>query len=40
MDDLTIYPDSVIDGVLASLAEANEGQLTIYTGIKDMLDLE
>jgi len=33
-----IYPDYVINGVKESLKEANEGKLTPYTGIKDMLD--
>ncbi|HTE00668.1 MAG TPA: DUF2683 family protein [Mucilaginibacter sp.] len=34
-----IYPNHVIDGVKESLKEADEGQLTPYTGIKDMLNL-
>ncbi|MCO5946032.1 DUF2683 family protein [Mucilaginibacter flavidus] len=33
------YPDFVLDGVEESLKEADEGKLTPYTGIKDMLDL-
>jgi hypothetical protein len=35
-----VYPDYVVNGVKESLKEANEGQLTPYTGIKDMLDLK
>ncbi|MEO6978328.1 MAG: DUF2683 family protein [Mucilaginibacter sp.] len=34
-----VYPDYVVNGVKESLKEANEGKLTAYTGIKDMLDL-
>ncbi|WP_295796278.1 DUF2683 family protein [Mucilaginibacter sp.] len=33
------YPDYVLDGVKESLKEADDGKLTPYTGIKDMLDL-
>ena len=32
------YPQYVIDGVLASLKEANEGQLTDFTSAKALLD--
>lgn len=32
-----VYPEQVINGVRASLLEADEGKLTPYTGIKDML---
>jgi len=32
-----VYPDYVIEGVKESLMQAEEGQLTPYTGIKDML---
>jgi hypothetical protein len=35
-----IYPESVTDGVKASLKEAEAGELTPYTGIKQMLDLK
>jgi len=31
------YPDEVINSVKKSLQQANEGKLTPYTGIKDML---
>jgi hypothetical protein len=31
------YPDAVIDGVRASLKQADKGQLVPYTGIRDML---
>jgi len=31
------YPDHVISGVKESLKQAENGQLTSYTGIKDML---
>jgi hypothetical protein len=33
------YPDNVINGVKESLRQAEAGQLTPYTGIKDMLNL-
>jgi hypothetical protein len=33
------YPGNVVKGVKASLQEADSGQLTPYTGIKDMLNL-
>ncbi|MFI5161818.1 MAG: DUF2683 family protein [Sphingobacteriales bacterium] len=33
-----IYPEYVIDGVKESLKQADEGKLTPYTGIKDMLN--
>lgn len=32
-----IYPQYVIDGVKKSLRQADEGMLTPYTGIDDML---
>ena len=35
-----VYPNHVVHEVKESLKEANEGKLTPYTGIKDMLDLE
>ena len=31
------YPDYVINGVKESLKQADEGQLTLYSGIKNML---
>ena len=34
-----IYPDYVIKGVKESLQESKEGKLTLYTGIRDMLNL-
>jgi hypothetical protein len=34
-----VYPDYVIKGVKESLKQANEGELTPFTGIKDMLHL-
>jgi hypothetical protein len=34
-----LYPDHVIKGVKASLKQADEGRLTPYTGIKDMLNM-
>ena len=34
-----IYPDHVIKGVKKSLKQAQNGELTPYTGIKDMLNL-
>jgi hypothetical protein len=34
-----IYPDHVISGVKESLKQAEDNQLTPYTGIKDMLNL-
>jgi hypothetical protein len=33
------YPDNIINGVKESLRQAEAGQLTPYTGIKDMLNL-
>ena len=33
------YPDHVIAGVKKSLKQAEDGELSPYTGIKDMLDL-
>jgi len=33
-----IYPDHVVTGVKESLKQANEGKLTSYTGIRNMLD--
>jgi len=33
-----IYPDHVVQGVKESLKQADEGQLTPFTSIKDMLD--
>ena len=35
----TVYPDHFLGGINASLKEAEEGLLTPYTGIKDMLNL-
>jgi hypothetical protein len=32
-----VYPKHVITGVKESLKQADEGKLTLYTGIKDML---
>jgi hypothetical protein len=34
-----VYPDYVIKGVKESLKQADEGQLTPFTGIRDMLNL-
>jgi hypothetical protein len=34
-----VYPDYVIKGVKESLNQAKEGELTPFTGIKDMLNL-
>ena len=34
-----VYPDYVINGVKESLKQAEEGKLTPYTGIKNMLNL-
>ena len=34
-----VYPDYVVKGVKESLQQANEGNLTRYTGVKDMLNL-
>jgi len=35
-----VYPVYVTDGVRESLRQAEEGQLTAYNGIKDMLGME
>lgn len=35
-----VYPLQVMEGVTQSLGQANEGQLTPYTGIKDMLSMK
>jgi hypothetical protein len=35
-----IYPDHVVTGVKESLKQADEGKLTSYKGIKNMLDLK
>jgi len=34
-----IYPQQVINGINESLKQADEGFLTSYTGVKDMLGL-
>ena len=34
-----LYPDHVINGVKASLKQAEEGKLTPFTGVRDMLKL-
>ncbi|HEY4195466.1 MAG TPA: DUF2683 family protein [Mucilaginibacter sp.] len=34
-----VYPPHVINGIKESLKEVEEGKLTPYTGIKDMLNL-
>jgi hypothetical protein len=34
-----LYPDHVIKGVKESLKQAEEGKLTPYKGIKDMLNM-
>ncbi|MFI5136981.1 MAG: DUF2683 family protein [Sphingobacteriales bacterium] len=34
-----VYPDHVIKGVKESLQQADEGKLTPYSGIKNMLNL-
>jgi hypothetical protein len=34
-----VYPGHVVDGVKESLKQADEGKLTLYTGIRDMLDM-
>jgi len=33
-----IYPDHVVNGIKESLAQADQGQLTPFTGIEDMLN--
>jgi len=33
-----VYPDHVIKGIKESLKQADEGQLTPYTNLKDMLE--
>jgi hypothetical protein len=33
------YPDHVVKGIKQSLKEADEGKLTPYTGVKDMLNM-
>ena len=33
-----IYPTQVVQGIQDSLKQAEKGQLTSYTGIKDMLN--
>ncbi len=35
-----VYPAHVINGVKESLKEAEEGHLTPYTGIRDMLNVK
>jgi hypothetical protein len=35
-----VYPNQVINGVKESLKEAEKGQLTPYTGIRDMLNVK
>lgn len=35
-----VYPGHVINGVKESLKEAEEGQLTPYTSIRDMLNVK
>jgi len=35
-----VYPDHVIAGVKESLKQADQGQLTPYDGIRNMLDLK
>ncbi|WP_158557090.1 hypothetical protein [Mucilaginibacter conchicola] len=32
-----IYPDHLIEGINESLAQADEGKLTLFTSVKDML---
>lgn len=34
-----VYPGHVIKGVKKSLKQAQDGELTPYTGVKDMLNL-
>ncbi|MFI5136367.1 MAG: hypothetical protein ACHQIM_00980 [Sphingobacteriales bacterium] len=34
-----VFPNHVIKGVKESLKQADEGQLTQYKGIRDMLDM-
>lgn len=34
-----VYPDYVVKGVKESLKQAQEGKLTPYTGVRDMLGL-
>jgi hypothetical protein len=36
---IDVYPNHVIEGVKESLQQANEGKLTPYNGIKDMLNM-
>ena len=33
------YPSHIISGVKKSLKQSEDGQLTVYTGIKDMLNM-
>ena len=33
-----VYPDYVINGIKESIKQAEEGKLTPYTGIRDMLN--
>ena len=34
-----VYPQHVVDGIKKSLKQAEEGRLTPYKGIKDMLNI-
>jgi hypothetical protein len=34
----TAYPEGVVQGIKASLQQAEDGTLSTYTGIKDMLE--
>ncbi|OKS84733.1 DUF2683 family protein [Mucilaginibacter polytrichastri] len=34
-----VYPNHIINGIKESLKEADQNQLSPYTGIKDMLNL-
>lgn len=33
-----VYPEHVLEGVKKSLKQASEGQLTAFTGVRDMLN--
>jgi len=35
-----VYPEQVVSGVKESLKQADEGELTLYAGIKNMLNPE
>lgn len=35
-----VYPDHVVNGVKEAVTQADSGELTPYTGIRDMLNLK